>query len=63
MTLSEIFSAYTPGSTGFCIAVETHCGFNISRDETKRIAARAATADEFEAVWQNDDSWTDEKNQ
>ena len=63
MTLSEIYTQYTAGSTGFVIAVESHCGFNTSREETARIAERAQTAEEFETIWQNEDWWTDENNQ
>lgn len=63
MTINDIYAAYTPGSQGFCIAVETYCGYQTSRTETARIAALAPTADDFQAVWENDDSWTDENNQ
>jgi hypothetical protein len=62
MTIEQIYNEYTPGSQGFCIAVETHCGFQTSRTETARIAAKAPTAAEFQSVWENDDSWTDENN-
>lgn len=63
MTLDQIYAEFTVGSQGFCIAVETHCWFGISRAEIARIAERAATAEEFQAIWENDDSWTDENNQ
>lgn len=63
VTLKEIYAEYVPGSLGFCIAVETYCGFKTTRTETERIADLAATAEEFEAVWEEDDSWTDENNQ
>ena len=59
MTLDTIYATYTPGSQGFCIAVETHCGFQTSRTETARIAECAATAEEFQTIWENDDSWHD----
>jgi hypothetical protein len=67
MTLAEIFSTYTAGSTGFCIAVETHCGFNISRTEIARIAERAAEdgpnsddmAARFQWEWENTADWAD----
>jgi hypothetical protein len=62
MTLKEIYQQFTPGSLGFAKAVETHCGFNTTIDETKRIAERAKTAEEFEAIWQNEDWWTDANN-
>lgn len=62
-TLTDIYNECTPGSQGFCIAVETHCGFNTSRSETARIAERAETAEEFQRIWQDEDSWTDENNQ
>mgnify|MGYP006324356727 CR=1 FL=1 len=63
MTIEQIYAEYTVGSQGFCKAVETHCGFGTSMEETARIAAKAPTAAEFEQVWQDDDSWTDENNQ
>lgn len=63
MTIEQIYNDYTPGSLGFCVAVETHCGYQTSRSETARIAAKAETAAQFELVWRNDDSWTDENNQ
>jgi hypothetical protein len=59
MTLQDIYAEYTAGSTGFCIAVETHCGYEISREEIARIAARAKNSGEFEAIWTNEDWWTD----
>ena len=62
MTIEQIYNEYTPGSHGFCIAVETHCGFQTSRTETARIAAKAKNAAEFQSTWENDDSWTDENN-
>lgn len=63
MTIAEIYTAYTAGSTGFVIAVETNCGYDISRTEIARIAEVATTAEEFERVWENEDWWTDENNQ
>ena len=62
MTLAEIYDAFTPGSLGFCKAVETYCGFGISLDEIERIANLAADAEDFQSIWENDDSWTDENN-
>lgn len=61
MTLAQIYTEYTRGSQGFCIAVETHCGFCISRDEIQRIAERAETPEQFQAIWDNEDWWTDAK--
>lgn len=57
--LSEIYTEYKSGSQGFCIAVETHCGFNISRDEIERIGDAAGTAEEFYNTWENETWWTD----
>lgn len=62
MTLSDIYATYTAGSQGFVAAVQTHCGFCASNDEVRRIADRASDADEFQRIWENDDSWTDAKN-
>jgi hypothetical protein len=59
MTLSEIYAEYTTGSHAFCIAVEAHCGLEISRDEIERIADQSETASDFMDTWENDDSWTD----
>lgn len=59
MTLADIYSEYTPGSLGFVIAVETHCGFAISRDEIRRIAEKARSAEEFRFIWENEDWWQD----
>jgi hypothetical protein len=62
MTLENIYAEYTQSSAGFAIAVETHCGFNISRDEIKRIAEKASDASSFRSIWENDDWWTDGNN-
>lgn len=62
MTINEIYATYTVGSQGFCKAVETYCGFGASIAEIERIADIADTAEEFQSVWENDDSWTDAKN-
>lgn len=43
-------------------AIQDRCGFEISNDEIERIASRAATAAEFETIWENEDWWTDENN-
>ena len=61
MTLETIYETYTAGSTGFCIAVETHCGFEISRSEIERIAERAPTAAEFERIWERETGWADDE--
>ena len=62
MTLTDIYSEFVAGSQGFCDAVRTHCGFGISTTEIERIAERAKDADDFQRIWENDDSWTDEQN-
>lgn len=64
MTLEQIFDQFTKGSTGFCAAVETHCGLNISRDEIERIASsgQVKNAADFMNVWENADWWTDLNN-
>ena len=61
MALEQIYSQFTRGSQGFCKAVETHCGFNTSLDETKRISEKAETADDFQRIWEHEDWWTDAK--
>jgi hypothetical protein len=63
MTLNEIYDQYTPGSQGFVDAVETHCGFDISRSEIERIADKSPTAADFQRNWEGDDSWTDAANE
>ena len=62
MTLEQIYNEYTPGSQGFAIAVETHCGFSISRDEIKRISSKADNAEKFWRAWEKGDWWADEVN-
>lgn len=59
---AELIAAYAEfnaGSQGFCIAVETNCGFEISRAEIERIADRAATPAEFVRIWENENDWRD----
>lgn len=58
--LAAAYADFTPGSTGFAIAVETHCGFQASREEIKRIAERARNAAEFVKIWQNENWWADD---
>ena len=59
-TLAEIYTEYTPGSTGFCAAVQTQCdGYQLSDAEIERLAARCKTAAEFDAAWHSDTWWCD----
>ena len=60
MTLTEIYDTYTPGSEGFCIAVETHCNLNVTREETARIAAASPDARSFKATWEEMDWWKED---
>ena len=62
MNIHEIYTTFSAGSRGFVMAVQSHCGFNASDDEIERIAELADTAEEFQSVWENDDSWTDSNN-
>lgn len=62
MTITEIYENYTPGSQGFCIAVETHCGYEISREEIERISNRAGTAESFDMIFNDEAYWTDDNN-
>ena len=62
MALEEIYATFSTGSEGFIRAVETHCGFGISRDEIERIAEDAESPVEFELIYTNEDYWTDDKN-
>lgn len=62
MTINEIYAAYTTGSNGFIKAVQTHCGFDCSDDEIRRIAEHAENADQFQKIWENEDWWTDANN-
>jgi len=62
MTIENIYNEYPRGSLGFVIAIETHCGFGISRSESQRIGDLAETAADFQTIWENDDSWTDDNN-
>jgi len=45
----------------FCRAVETHCGYGISRSEIYRIAERAKTAEDFGRTWNHEDGWQDDE--
>jgi len=64
MTITEIYKAYTAGSEGFIEAVETHCGFDIDRDDIREIANMVddigfetdeECAAEFMQIWENGD--------
>ena len=52
MTLNEIYNEYTIGSEGFVLAVESNCGFEISREEIERLAAISPTAEDFQKNWE-----------
>ena len=62
MSIHEIYTTFSAGSRGFVSAVQSHCGFYASDAEIGRIAELADTAEEFQSVWENDDSWTDSNN-
>jgi len=57
MTIAEIYNSFNIGSEGFCRAVETHCGYDILREQVARIAERAKTAEEFHNIWANEAWW------
>ena len=52
MTLNEIYNEYTIGSEGFVLAVESNCGFEISREEIERLAAISPTAEDLQKNWE-----------
>lgn len=58
--LAEAYETFTAGSTGFAIFVETHCGFDASRAEIKRVGERARDAAEFLTIMQNETWWFDD---
>ena len=60
--LADIYEQFVTGSQGFCIAVETRCGFDISRTEIEAIASKAGTAADFQRIWGNEDWWSDENH-
>ncbi len=60
MTLQEIYTEYRPGSQGFCIAVESHCGYDMSREEIERIGDKATNPEEFKRIWRDEIWWTDD---
>ena len=60
MTLQEIYATFTPGSAGFCAAIVSNGSWGVNREEASRIAEMAATAEEFQQVWEDDNSWTDD---
>lgn len=53
------YQEYQLGSQRFVEYVEAHCGYDMSRDEIKRLGAKCATAEEFEHKWENDRDWID----
>lgn len=55
--IERAYAEFRIGSAGFCQFVSDHCGYEISRAEIEAIAAQAATADEFENIWQNGGNW------
>jgi hypothetical protein len=59
MTLKDIYNEFNAGSDGFAEAVQSHCGFEISRDEIKRLGRNCATAANFQTAWENDGWWED----
>jgi hypothetical protein len=59
MTLHEIYDEYDPGSEGFCRAVETHCGYQMTREEIERIGDVAKTPEEFDRIWEDHGWWCD----
>lgn len=62
MTLNEMTAALNEAKEGRF--GNDYAGFfDISNDEAERIAAKSNSADEFEAIWENEDWWTDEANQ
>ena len=62
MNLEQIYAQFSAGSRGFVQAVQSHCGFCASDAEIERIADVAADAADFQRIWENDDSWTDDNN-
>lgn len=62
MTLANIYDEFTAGSDGFCRAVSSWCGFDMSRTEIERVGLRAKTAEKFEDIYANEDWWTDANN-
>ena len=57
--LEKIYAEYTVGSTGFLRAINAaySSAMDIDEDEIARIASKAKTASEFEAIWENEDWW------
>lgn len=62
MTLSEMTTALNEARQGQ-FGSDYAGFFDISTSEAERIAERASSADEFEAIWETEDWWTDEANQ
>ena len=62
MNISEIFDTYTVGSPGFVGAVQTHCGFEASDSEIKRIASASSGPLTFQGIWENESWWDDEES-
>lgn len=62
MTLERIYEDYTPASQGFVAAVQTYCGFCITDSEISRLAEKARSASQFQAIWENETFWLDANN-
>ena len=60
--LHQIADEFTWGSEGFIRAISTHCGLDASHTEIERIASRTSSPEEFMAVWECENDWTDKTN-
>lgn len=66
MTLNQIFAERSRTGSQIVIDIETHCGFEASRSELRRLVNAVAHLDdtdapgEFQRLWENDSFWTDE---
>lgn len=54
------YAAHPIGSRRFCHRIGEAAALAVSDREVARIAKRAATADEFLALWNNEDFWNND---
>ena len=57
MTIAQIIEALNARNNSFGTDFAGH--YDISRTEAERIAVRANSLEEFEAIWNNETDWKD----
>jgi len=62
MNIEEIITAKNVATDG-AFGTDFAGYYDISATEAERIAARATSLDDFEAIWENENWWQDEAHQ